>query len=129
MLDVRFPTPQQAGSEGAEAYAVECAVCYMYDLDGCVPEIACDGCQKPCANPPPPARTAPTTANPPSVRHHHLPLPPRGGALPSASAPSARYHKSCLCEWLRALPSTRQSFNRLFGECPYCSKPITVEAG
>ena len=25
-------------------------------------------------------------------------------------------------QWLRALPSTRHSFNVLFGECPYCNK-------
>ena len=80
----RLP-PLQACSAGAEEYSVECAVCYMYDLDGCVPEIACDGCSKP-------------------------------------------FHKACLYEWLSALPSTRQSFNRLFGECPYCSRPVTVEA-
>ncbi|GLD72103.1 E3 ubiquitin-protein ligase FANCL [Lates japonicus] len=29
--------------------------------------------------------------------------------------------------WLRALPSSRQSFSIVFGECPYCSKPITVK--
>ncbi|KAK3591555.1 hypothetical protein CHS0354_041597 [Potamilus streckersoni] len=32
------------------------------------------------------------------------------------------YHQSCLYEWLRALPSSRQSFNTIFGECPYCEK-------
>ncbi|KAJ8309595.1 hypothetical protein KUTeg_014469 [Tegillarca granosa] len=32
------------------------------------------------------------------------------------------FHRSCLFEWLRALPSSRQSFNIIFGECPYCSK-------
>ena len=37
------------------------------------------------------------------------------------------FHGPCLCEWLRALPSTHQSFNRLFGECPYCDRAITVE--
>ncbi|XP_078000850.1 E3 ubiquitin-protein ligase FANCL-like [Glandiceps talaboti] len=37
------------------------------------------------------------------------------------------FHQSCLYEWLRALPSSRQSFNTIFGECPYCSKPITVK--
>ncbi|XP_075899091.1 E3 ubiquitin-protein ligase FANCL [Nelusetta ayraudi] len=36
------------------------------------------------------------------------------------------FHQACLYEWLRALPSSRQSFNVIFGECPYCSKPITV---
>ena len=83
-VTARLPS-LQACSAGAEEYSVECAVCYMYDLDGCVPEIACDGCSKP-------------------------------------------FHKACLYEWLSALPSTRQSFNRLFGECPYCSRPVTVEA-
>lgn len=29
---------------------------------------------------------------------------------------------SFLFQWLRALPSSRQSFNMIFGECPYCSK-------
>ncbi|XP_068731305.1 E3 ubiquitin-protein ligase FANCL-like isoform X2 [Montipora capricornis] len=37
------------------------------------------------------------------------------------------FHSLCLYEWLRDLPSTRQSFNMVFGECPYCSKPITVK--
>uniref|UniRef100_A0A8D3CH37 FA complementation group L n=1 Tax=Scophthalmus maximus TaxID=52904 RepID=A0A8D3CH37_SCOMX len=37
------------------------------------------------------------------------------------------FHQACLYEWLRALPSSRQSFSTVFGECPYCSKPITVK--
>ncbi|XP_035257092.1 E3 ubiquitin-protein ligase FANCL isoform X2 [Anguilla anguilla] len=37
------------------------------------------------------------------------------------------FHQACLYEWLRSLPSCRQSFNTIFGECPYCSKPVTVK--
>ncbi|KAK2567486.1 E3 ubiquitin-protein ligase FANCL [Acropora cervicornis] len=37
------------------------------------------------------------------------------------------FHSLCLYEWLRDLPSTRQSFNMVFGDCPYCSKPIIVK--
>uniref|UniRef100_A0AAY4E7L6 RING-type domain-containing protein n=1 Tax=Denticeps clupeoides TaxID=299321 RepID=A0AAY4E7L6_9TELE len=37
------------------------------------------------------------------------------------------FHQACLYEWLRGLPTSRQSFNTVFGECPYCSKPITVK--
>ncbi|KAM3838130.1 E3 ubiquitin-protein ligase FANCL [Diretmus argenteus] len=37
------------------------------------------------------------------------------------------FHQACLYQWLRSLPSSRQSFNIVFGECPYCSKPITVK--
>ncbi|XP_018421805.1 PREDICTED: E3 ubiquitin-protein ligase FANCL [Nanorana parkeri] len=29
--------------------------------------------------------------------------------------------------WLNSLPSSRQSFNIIYGECPYCSKPITLK--
>ncbi|MBN3304823.1 FANCL ligase, partial [Amia calva] len=32
------------------------------------------------------------------------------------------FHQACLYEWLRGLPSSRQSFNTIFGECPYCRK-------
>uniref|UniRef100_A0A6Q2YKV2 E3 ubiquitin-protein ligase FANCL n=1 Tax=Esox lucius TaxID=8010 RepID=A0A6Q2YKV2_ESOLU len=37
------------------------------------------------------------------------------------------FHQACLYEWLRGIPSSRQSFSIVFGECPYCSKPITVK--
>ncbi|XP_075452325.1 E3 ubiquitin-protein ligase FANCL isoform X2 [Ascaphus truei] len=37
------------------------------------------------------------------------------------------FHQACLYEWLRGLPSSRQSFNIIYGECPYCSKPITLK--
>nr|XP_006638677.1 PREDICTED: E3 ubiquitin-protein ligase FANCL [Lepisosteus oculatus]XP_015218447.1 PREDICTED: E3 ubiquitin-protein ligase FANCL [Lepisosteus oculatus] len=37
------------------------------------------------------------------------------------------FHQACLYEWLRGLPSSRQSFNIIFGECPYCCKPLTVK--
>jgi len=39
---------------------------------------------------------------------------------------SRPYHRSCLFEWLRSVPDSRQSFDTLFGQCPYCSKPISV---
>uniref|UniRef100_A0A2I3GLZ9 FA complementation group L n=1 Tax=Nomascus leucogenys TaxID=61853 RepID=A0A2I3GLZ9_NOMLE len=37
------------------------------------------------------------------------------------------FHQICLYEWLRGLQTSRQSFNIIFGECPYCSKPITLK--
>lgn len=37
------------------------------------------------------------------------------------------FHQTCLIEWLRGLPSYRQSFHTIFGECPYCGTPITVK--
>ncbi|XP_065058605.1 E3 ubiquitin-protein ligase FANCL-like [Rhopilema esculentum] len=37
------------------------------------------------------------------------------------------FHSACLIEWFRSLPNFRQSFNVMFGECPYCSTPMTVK--
>ncbi|XP_069810711.1 E3 ubiquitin-protein ligase FANCL isoform X3 [Dendropsophus ebraccatus] len=37
------------------------------------------------------------------------------------------FHQACLYEWLKGLPSSRQSFNIIYGECPYCTKPITLK--
>ncbi|KAG0347694.1 hypothetical protein BG004_007177 [Podila humilis] len=36
------------------------------------------------------------------------------------------YHRMCLYEWLRSLPTTRQSFHTLFGQCPYCSEVSSI---
>jgi len=38
------------------------------------------------------------------------------------------YHRTCLVDWLRALPDTRQSFDTLMGACVYCEHPISVNA-
>lgn len=38
------------------------------------------------------------------------------------------YHTVCLVEWFRGLPGVRQSFGTLFGECPYCNKPLHIQA-
>lgn len=86
VLLLQLPPPQEAGAQdSADSYAIECAICYSYHLEGAAPEIACDGCSKP-------------------------------------------FHRSCLSEWLRGLATTQQSFNRLFGECPYCCAPVACEA-
>ncbi|MCO5560407.1 hypothetical protein L7F22_014022 [Adiantum nelumboides] len=38
-----------------------------------------------------------------------------------------QFHLDCLVEWMRSLSTTRQSFDVLFGECPYCSHPMAVK--
>ncbi|XP_030628298.1 E3 ubiquitin-protein ligase FANCL [Chanos chanos] len=52
-------------------------------------------------------------------------------AIPDQVCNEARcgqpFHQACLYEWLRGLPTSRQSFSVVFGECPYCGKPITVK--
>ncbi|KAF0971671.1 hypothetical protein FDP41_009894 [Naegleria fowleri] len=39
---------------------------------------------------------------------------------------SMPFHTECLIEWLRSIPGTHQSFDTMFGSCPYCSSPISV---
>lgn len=36
------------------------------------------------------------------------------------------FHRLCLREWLAADASTRHSFGKMFGACPYCSAPISA---
>jgi len=37
------------------------------------------------------------------------------------------FHDTCLFEWLRTLPNARSTLNTVFGECPYCSRPIQCQ--
>jgi E3 ubiquitin-protein ligase FANCL len=37
------------------------------------------------------------------------------------------FHFACLLEWLQTVPTTRQSFGVLFGECPYCSEQLSLK--
>ncbi|XP_054714402.1 E3 ubiquitin-protein ligase FANCL-like isoform X2 [Uloborus diversus] len=51
-----------------------------------------------------------------------------GDAVPTMNCDNSScnqmFHHSCLYEYIRMLPDVRTSFNKLFGECPYCSKPL-----
>ncbi|KAG2535563.1 hypothetical protein PVAP13_9NG123700 [Panicum virgatum] len=40
---------------------------------------------------------------------------------------SRALHSVCLRDWLRSITTTRQSFDVLFGNCPYCSDPVAVK--
>lgn len=51
-------------------------------------------------------------------------VPDRACDNPSCGRP---FHSACLIEWLRSITTTRQSFDVLFGNCPYCSHPIAVK--
>ncbi|KAL8246968.1 hypothetical protein R6Q59_008184 [Mikania micrantha] len=40
---------------------------------------------------------------------------------------SKSFHRVCLGDWLRSITTTRQSFDVMFGNCPYCSQPVAVK--
>ncbi|KAI4330245.1 hypothetical protein MLD38_028544 [Melastoma candidum] len=66
---------------------------------------------------------------------HHLPvedeLGPSSGSGADFTCENAScrraFHSICLIDWLRSITTTRQSFNVLFGKCPYCSEVIAVK--
>ncbi|XP_050374549.1 uncharacterized protein LOC126792102 [Argentina anserina] len=37
------------------------------------------------------------------------------------------FHSICLMDWLCSITTTRQSFDVLFGSCPYCSEAVAVK--
>jgi E3 ubiquitin-protein ligase FANCL len=57
-------------------------------------------------------------------------MPQEEGSLPDVKCSNAtcnrHYHESCLFEWLHSLPTAKNSFERIFGSCPYCCDTISV---
>ena len=53
--------------------------------------------------------------------------------LPDKSCPNEKcarvFHYSCLLDMLRSNPTTKQSFNTLYGCCPYCQTPLSLNLG
>eukprot|EP00039_Didymoeca_costata_P011727 m.166000 g.166000 ORF g.166000 m.166000 type:complete len:377 (+) comp15269_c0_seq8:346-1476(+) len=53
------------------------------------------------------------------------------GSIPDKVCEDTRcgrpFHQSCLFEYIRTLPGMRQSFDTLFGDCPYCGTQLRVK--
>ncbi|KAL4418745.1 hypothetical protein ABPG77_006418 [Micractinium sp. CCAP 211/92] len=100
VLELRLPERQGGDTEDASA---DCAICYAYRL---LPEAAASA----------PAAAVADEGDTPDINCDN-------------AACGKPFHRRCLVEWLNSDASTRQSFNTLFGSCPYCSAPITVKTG
>ncbi|TYZ57136.1 hypothetical protein PybrP1_002768 [[Pythium] brassicae (nom. inval.)] len=98
ILAVEFPSPSHAA---AEDFAVECGICYCYRL-----EVEADTSQEAAA-------AAVRTVIPDKLCENERCNRP--------------FHEKCLFDWLKALPTARQSFNTVFGECPYCREAISAK--
>ena len=70
------------------------------------------------------ARWLTRSARSPAVRNHSTAVAWSrfANTLLLVSWKSCKLCGMSLLQWLRAVPSSRQSFNVVFGECPYCSK-------
>lgn len=105
VLGVEFPSPAE---RRMEEFAVECGICYSYRL-----EEGSDGQNS----------TNKATSSRSSAPSRTM-IPDRLCENHSCNRP---FHEKCLFDWLKALPTARQSFNTVFGECPYCREAISAK--
>ena len=94
------------GEGDDDDYSVECGICYTYSIsvsaDADFMEMASGG----------------------GDASSRALIPDQ---ICSNSKCSKMFHHSCLLDWLQSLPSSRCSFGKIFGTCPYCNEPMTVQ--
>lgn len=109
ILKTTFPGPSKAAAQSDDV-SVECGICYAYQLH---PASATGAAAT--------AATAATAAEEAAA-----------ACVPDFACQNARcgrpFHRACLQLWLQALPSTRRSFDTMFGKCPYCSSALSLSA-
>ncbi|XP_046517192.1 E3 ubiquitin-protein ligase FANCL isoform X4 [Equus quagga] len=105
VLEIDFPA--RAILEKSD-FSRDCGICYAYQLDGAIPDQVCDNSQ--CGQP-----------------FHQICLYEHFSNLVLAQELFPLLLQKEIKKWLRGLLTSRQSFNIIFGECPYCSKPITLK--
>ncbi|GLE00928.1 hypothetical protein PINS_up009725 [Pythium insidiosum] len=104
LLGVELPSSRTTATD---EFAQECGICYCYRLE-------VEDASEQATMPPPTAKDAAPVST----------IPDR---LCDNSHCNRPFHERCLFEWLKALPTARQSFNTVFGECPYCREAISAK--
>ena len=109
ILGQPFPSPSTSSKSD---FSVECGVCYSYRI---MPGGAA-------------AEEEEEEGGGGGADAGAQPSAAAGALLPDTSCESCgqHFHAQCIGEWLQALPSSRRSFNVIFGNCPYCTAPISV---
>ncbi|RLN02347.1 hypothetical protein BBJ28_00004972 [Nothophytophthora sp. Chile5] len=108
VLEVELPSPKDTKPE---EFAVECGICYSYRLETEEKEQQIENADT--------RATGEAQAVERGTR-----IPDRLCENPNCNRP---FHAKCLFDWLRALPTSRQSFHTVFGECPYCREAISAK--
>ena len=118
ILGVSLPQ-QPTEADYASRATLECAICYSYRLVLAPVQPQQD------------IRKAGTANEPVEGKGNGGSEETENGLTPDCLCHNTHcnraFHRPCLSEWLRSMPSARQSFDTMFGECPYCSQPITVK--
>ncbi len=116
ILNIQFPSPS---SSSKQDFQVECAICYSYrlSLDDDTNHTT--------------TTTTSSTIGSSNNNGGEGVLILESFALPDKVCDNGKcnkyFHKHCLYEWLRSIPSTKQSFDTLYGDCPNCSSLISVK--
>ncbi|KAF1785437.1 FANCL C-terminal domain [Phytophthora cactorum] len=103
--------PAVSKDDEAEEFAIECGICYSYRL-----EDEEDNNEE---------EKQETDGSIQRMTEE------RGSRIPDRLCENTKcnrpFHAKCLFDWLRALPTSRQSFHTVFGECPYCREAISAK--
>ncbi|GMF38399.1 unnamed protein product [Phytophthora fragariaefolia] len=110
VLELTLPSPKTAKPE---EFAVECGICYSFRLDA-EDEHTEDGKEE--------DNGELTQRSGATERRSRIP-----DKLCENANCNRPFHSKCLFDWLRALPTSRQSFHTVFGECPYCRESISAK--
>ena len=97
----------------SQEFSVECGICYAYRLGvgAVLPEIVCENSH--CGQP----------------FHHPCLLEVRILLFSPCWCANIPWEVLLLLlQWLRGLPTSRMSFNTIFGECPYCNQVSHIAA-
>jgi E3 ubiquitin-protein ligase FANCL len=112
VLSITLPSKNIKNSSDTEFF-IECGICYTYSIaltDVSHLELATT-----------------STTNSTSIDHmcntdSHVP-----DQVCSNPKCNRMYHFSCLVNWLQSIPTSKTSFGTLFGQCPYCNEPLSVQ--
>lgn len=109
---------------------MECGICYSYRLDSAIPDQVCNDPR--CGQPFHQACLYEVN----TLIYHSYTLLTHHYSSHTIFNEHKRLGRGCFSltlstefillssQWLRGLPTSRQSFNIVFGECPYCSKVL-----
>ena len=102
ILNVDLPKRDNDSAANSE-FSSECGICYTYSIPSSI-----------------------TTGN------DHVPRESKDRSqFPDQICPNPRcskiYHHVCILDWLQSLTSSKISFGKMFGQCPYCNESITIE--
>ena len=121
ILETQFPSPS---TTRREEFATECGICYAYRLNSSDGKGETQSQGGSGAEPTSDGQGAAKRRRQESLGDTSN-VPDTACSNPKCSRP---FHRTCLFEWLRSDPTSRISFDTVFGTCPYCSSPISTRA-